>query len=137
MDNKAAIVSIATSLARHDGPGTARMLDAFLQKNTEIDPAESGYAPADGVSPDTALALMEIARECWNYVCVYGGPAIEYTAGGLTIYKIVWPMISGKSTLTENETKELIAEGLKKAAELGPTNNPEGNKPGQPGTQGT
>ncbi|QGZ36717.1 hypothetical protein [Stappia indica] len=118
MDDKETIVSIAKSLAKHDGPGTARMMDAFLQKNQDLDPAESGYAPADGVSPDTVLALMEIARECWNFVCVYAGPTIEYTVGSLTIYKTVWPMISGKSTLTEDEAKELVLEGLKKAEEL-------------------
>lgn len=47
MDDKAAIVTIARLLAKNDGPGTARMMDAFLADNQGFDPAESGYAPAD------------------------------------------------------------------------------------------
>lgn len=127
MDDKAAIVTIASLLAKNDGPGTARMMDAFLADNQGFDPAESGYAPADGVSPDTALALMEIARECWYYVYTHSGPVISYAAAGITIFDKVWPLISSKSDFSEDETKEKISEGLKKASDLKPTLNESGS----------
>lgn len=118
MDEKAAVDSIARFLAKSEGPGTARMMETFLENNQDFDPAESGYAPADGIAPDNALVLMEIARACWQFVCNNSGPIINYTAAAITIYEFLSRLISRKSDMSEEEAKEIISKGLKKASEL-------------------
>lgn len=108
---------IARAVAASDGPVTAEEFEKFLTSKNSSAAADTGLAPAGGISPDFFLALFDIATQCWQFV--KDNPDLFAVGANITVAATnLRVMLKKNSGITDDEVNEYTRIALIKSAEI-------------------